>query len=261
MSGVSPTLSQRILRKRSKVLLMTGSRKSHPFRRGTQLAILLAALPFAPAGLASAQAPAPPYPTMAPFAQYLMTSSDAEIALARSAAPASISDHAEVMVLGLHGYTTAVQGTNGFLCIVERSWGAATSFAEFWNPHIRAPICFNPAAARSYVPIYLLKTSLVLAGNSKPQIATDLAAAFASHKLPPLAPGAMCYMMSPHQYLNDEGKTWHPHLMFFVQGQVASAWGADLPGSPIMSAPDPEEHVTIFMVFTADWANSPANSQ
>ena len=104
---------------------------------------------------------------MAPLDQYLMPDGNSEIALARSAAPASISDGAEVMVLGPKGYTTAVKGTNGFLCIVERSWGAATDEPEFWNPKVRAPICFNPPAARTFVPIFLMKTKLVLAGKSK----------------------------------------------------------------------------------------------
>jgi hypothetical protein len=110
------------------------------------------------------------YPAMAPFDQYLMPDENSEIALARSAAPASISDGAEVMVLGRNGYTTAVKGTNGFLCIVERSWGAATDHPEFWNPKVRAPICFNPPAARTFVPIYLMKTKLVLEGKSKTEI-------------------------------------------------------------------------------------------
>src|SRR6516165_4880739 len=61
-----------------------------------------------------------PYPNMAAVEQYLMEPS-AEIALARSAAPESISRDAEVMVLGRHGYETAVQGKNGFVCMVERS--------------------------------------------------------------------------------------------------------------------------------------------
>ena len=105
-----------------------------------------------------------PYPAMAPVAQYLMPDEKSEIALARSAAPASISNGAEVMVLGRTGYTTAVKGSNGFLCIVERSWGATTDHPEFWNPRIRGAICFNPASARSFLPIYLMKTKLVLAG-------------------------------------------------------------------------------------------------
>ena len=222
------------------------------------LALLLpAALPGSSAP-ATAQHPAP-YPAMAPLSQYLLPSPGDESALARSAAPPSISSQATVMVLGPHGYTTAVKGANGFLCIVERSWGAATSFPEFWNPHVRAPICFNPAAARTFAPISLLKTRLVLAGKSQAQILRATSAAFASGKLPALAPGAMCYMMSPQQYLNDEGKSWHSHLMFFVRGNVSASWGANLPGSPVLAAPDPEERVTIFMVFAAKWSSgSPA---
>ena len=115
--------------------------------------------------LARAQAEKAPYPAMAPLDQYLMPDQNSEIALARSAAPASISDAAEVMVLGRQGYTTAVKGRNGFLCIVERSWGAGTDEPEFWNPKARGPICFNPPAARTFVPIFLMKTKLVLAGK------------------------------------------------------------------------------------------------
>src|ERR1039457_4419842 len=97
---------------------------------------------------ARAQAEKAPYAAMAPLDQYLMPDENSEIALARSAAPASISDGAEVMVLGRKGFTTAVKGTNGFLCVVERSWGAATDALEFWNPKIRSPICFNRSEER-----------------------------------------------------------------------------------------------------------------
>jgi len=164
------------------------------------------------------------------------------------------------MVLGREeGYTTAVKGENGFLCIVERSWGAATNDPEFWNPKVRAPICFNPPAARTFAPIYLMKTQWVLAGKSKPQIIQALAAAFSNKELPALEPGAMCYMLSKQQYLTDQGKNWHPHLMFFVSGDAAKSWGADLPGSPVIAANDPEERVTIFMVWVGHWSDgSPA---
>ena len=104
-----------------------------------------------------------PYPTMAPIEQYLMDRT-AEIALARSAAPSSISDGAEVMVLGREGYKTAVKGTNGFLCIVERSWAQGTDEAEFWNPKMRAPHCFNAQAARSFAPIYRTHMNLRIVG-------------------------------------------------------------------------------------------------
>src|SRR5262245_56053429 len=61
-----------------------------------------------------------PYPTMAPVSQYLTASRADEIGLARSAAPASVADHAEVLVLGAQGYETVVKGTNGFVCFVGR---------------------------------------------------------------------------------------------------------------------------------------------
>ena len=205
---------------------------------------------------AQAQPEKPRYPAMASLSQYLISDKDSEIALARSAAPASISDGAEVMVLGRDGYTTAVKGTNGFLCIVERSWGAATDDPNFWNPNVRAPHCFNPSAAKTFLPIFLLKTKLVLAGKSKTEIVAATASALDKKELPALEPGAMCYMLSKQQYLTDGGHTnWHPHLMFFVSGDAAKSWGADLPGSPVMAANDPEERVTIFLVWVGNWSD------
>lgn len=204
---------------------------------------------------AQAQVEKTPYPTMASLDQYLMQDKDSEIALARSGAPKSISDAAEVMVLGRESYTTAVKGTNGFLCLVERSWGASTDEREFWNPKVRSPICFNPAAARTFAPIYLLKTKLVLAGKSKAEIVQATTFALDKQELHPLEPGAMCYMLSKHQYLNDRGKSWHPHLMFLVPGDVAKTWGANLAGSPVIASNDPEERVTIFMVWVAEWSD------
>jgi hypothetical protein len=211
--------------------------------------------------LAGAQAEKAPYPAMAPLDQYLAPDENSEIALARSAAPASISDAAEVMVLGRTGYATAVKGSNGFLCIVERSWGAATNEPEFWNPKVRGPICFNPPAARTFVPIFLMKTKLVLAGKSKSEMVQATASALDKKELPALEPGAMCYMMSKQQYLSDSGMNWHPHLMFFVAGNATKSWGADLPGSPVIAAADPEERATIFMVWVGKWSDGTAAPQ
>lgn len=215
------------------------------------ISIVVAVAPL----LAQAQGASNPYPVMAPLDQYLMADRDSEIALARSAAPKSISDSAEVMVLGREGYTTAVKGGNGFVCIVERSWGAGTSEPEFWNPKIRAPICFNASARSSVVSLYLLKTKLALAGKSRGEIAHAIATAFESKVISTLAPGAMCYMMSKQQYLNDRGKNWHPHLMFFVEGDAASSWGANLPGSPVIAGYDPNEQTTVMMVWTGQWSD------
>jgi hypothetical protein len=142
----------------------------------------------------------------------LIPDEKAEIALARSAAPASISDAAKVMVLRRDGYVAAAKGSNGFVCIVERSWGKATDDPEFWNPKMRAPHCFNPAASRTFLPIFLQKTKLVLAGKSRAQILAETASALDKGELPALAPGAMCYMMAKQQYLSDDDKSWHPHV-------------------------------------------------
>src|SRR5215469_9581622 len=179
------------------------------------------------------------YANMAPIEQYLMDPT-AEIALARSAAPSSISDGAEVMVLGREGYKTAVKGTNGFLCIVERSWAQSEDVAEFWNPKMRAPHCFNAQAARSFAPIYLMKTKLVLAGKPKAEIAQAIETALDKKELPALEPGAMAYMMSKQQYLNDRDKVWHSHAMFFSPGNMTKSWAADDPHSPVMVANNPE---------------------
>jgi len=204
---------------------------------------------------ARAQDAKAPYPVMAPLDQYLIPDEKAEIALARSSAPASISDAAEVMVLRRDGYATAVKGSNGFVCIVQRSWAKATDDPEFWNSKVRAPNCFNAAASRTFLPIFLKKTKLVLAGKSTAQILAATTSALEKKELPALAPGAMCYMMSKQQYLSDDGMNWHPHVMVFVSGDAVKSWGGNLPGSPVIAANDPEERVTIFMVFAGKWSD------
>jgi hypothetical protein len=195
------------------------------------------------------------YPTMAPLDQYLISDENAEIALARSAAPAPVSDAAEVMVLRRDGYATAVKGSNGFVCIVERAWANPSDAWDFWNPRMRAPTCYNAAAASTFLPVFLMKTKLVLAGKSKTEIGVAIASALENKELPALAPGAMCYMMSKQQYLNDGARNWHPHVMFLVAGDAAKSWGANLPGSPIIAVHNPEARMTIFMVLAGEWSD------
>jgi hypothetical protein len=198
------------------------------------------------------------YPKMAPIEQYLMDRT-AEISLARSAAPESISRDAEVMVLGRHGYETAVKGKNGFVCIVERSWTAPIDDPGFWNPKGRAPLCLNAAAARSYLPRTIKKTNLVLAGRTKDQMAEAVAAAVDKKELPPMELGAMCYMLSKQGYLNDPVGHWHPHLMFFVSQTDPAAWGAGVQGSPVLALNDKSEHLTIFLVPVREWSDGTAD--
>ena len=199
------------------------------------------------------------YPSMAPLEQYLIADRNAEIALARSAAPESISHDAEVLVLGRHGYETAVKGKNGFVCIVERSWTAEIDNPDFWNPKLRGPLCLNPPAVRSYLPLTIKKTELVLAGQSKAEMVDSMKAAFDKKELPTLEPGAMCYMLSRQGYLNDRVGHWHPHLMFFVSQADAATWGANLPGSPILATDVPQDRLTIFMIPVAKWSDGTAD--
>src|ERR1700690_1938931 len=152
------------------------------------------------------------YPTMAPQDQYMMDRA-AEIALAKSAAPPSIADKATVLVLTRHGYETAVNGSNGFVCAVERSWMSQYDFPQFWNPRMRGPLCYNPAAVRSILPYTIRRTELVLAGRTKPEMAAAIKDGIAKHALPPLEAGALTYMMSKQQNLNDDAHNWMPHLM------------------------------------------------
>src|SRR5713226_2473262 len=196
-----------------------------------------------------------PYPSMAPLEQYLISDRNAEIALARNAAPESLSRDAEVLVLGRHGYETGVKGKNGFVCMVERSWTAGIGDPDFWNPKLRAPICLNPPAMRSYLPLTIKKTELVLAGQSKAQMFDSIKAAFDKKELPMPESGAMCYMMSKQQYLGDRNGHWHPHLMFFVQQTDAATWGADLPGSPVLAIDDPPDRLTIFLIPVRKWSD------
>lgn len=224
-------------------------------QKNTITLVVVAVLITCAAGHARAQADKSPYPTPAPLDQYLMPDRNAEIALARTAAPPSVSDGAEVLVLGRDGYTTAVKGRNGFVCLVERAFAASTDFSEFWNPKNRSPNCVNAAAARSYLPAVLMKAKLAMAGKSKAEIAQAIRSAMDSKQLPEPEPGAMSYMLSKQQYLNDGAKNWRPHLMWFVPANGSKSWGANLPGSPILADTGPDDRMTIFMVPVGHWSD------
>jgi hypothetical protein len=215
------------------------------------LTFLLAAIGLGlPATLAAAS-----YPTMARIEQYRMASAD-EVSLARSAAPASISTDAEVLTLGAHGYETAAAGKNGFVCLVERSWATRFDDANFWNPKLRAPMCFNAAGAHTILPRYLERTKMVLSGVPKTTMLEHTHSAIAAKTFAAPEPGAMCYMMSKLGYLNDEDGPWHPHLMFFLAQTNGAAWGADLDGSPVFAAQDYyPETITTFMIPVPNWSD------
>jgi hypothetical protein len=214
-----------------------------------------------------------PYPSMPPLDQYLMER-NAEIALARSAAPPSISSDATVMVLRRRGYETAVEGKNGFVCIVERGWMNSFDSPEFWSPKTRGAECFNPPAARTVVPYTYFRTKLVLAGKSKAEIKESIKIAMETKELPVLEAGAMCFMMSKDAYLNDGGGHNMAHLMFYTSLMDGAVWGANpiddsnhvsfkFPNSPIFLTPQflgKPEPMDLFVIPTGVWSDGTPNS-
>jgi len=201
-----------------------------------------------------AQDAATTYTKMGPVDQYLMADRNAEIALARSAAPQSISRDAEVQVLGRHGFETAVLGKNGFVCIVGRGWSSAPD-ADFWNPKVRVPMCVNAAAARTYLLRITKITDLALAGRTPAQVNEAIVAAIARKELPPMEPGSMCYMMSKQGYGGDTAPHWPSHLMFFYSDVGLGLWGANQKGSPVIGVDDPTEHLTQFVIPVRRWSD------
>ena len=194
----------------------------------TAFAVVLASLSVA------AQEARQPYPKMAPVEEYLMDRT-AEIALARSAAPDSISRDAAVLVLTRRGYETAVEGKNGWVCWVGRGWLAMFDHPEFWSPKVRAADCVNPPAARSVLPYAYKRTALLLAGHTKEEVIAAIKSAIDKKELPALEPGGVSYMMSKSSYLTDDGDHNIPHVMFFQKENNEAAWGANVANSPIMS--------------------------
>jgi len=226
--------------------------------QGVVLCALSSICAAGPAAQANAASGAAKYQRMAPLDQYLM-SPDAEIVLARSAAPESISAKATVLVLKPTGYETAVKGTNGFTCLVERGFMSPFAAQEFWNPRMRAPVCYNPAASQSILEYTLYRSKLAVAGHSRAQLLEEVRAALSRKQLPDPKPGAMSFMMSKDGYLGDTQGHWHSHLMFHVPKADAATWGANLPGSPVVldtrETPEPE---TIFLVPLARWSDGTA---
>jgi hypothetical protein len=203
---------------------------------------------------ARAQDAATTYTTMAPVEQYLMADRGAEIALARSAAPESIARDAAVMVLGRRGFETAVNGTNGFVCVVGRGWTSAAD-PDYWNPKVRVPMCVNAPAARSYLVRLTQETEWGLEGHTQAQMTESIRAALARKELPAMEAGAMCTMMGKQGYGGDVSPHWPPHLMFFFSDTDPAMWGANLAGSPIIAVKDPVEHLTQFVIPVPRWSD------
>jgi hypothetical protein len=186
------------------------------------------------AGPAAAQYP--------PISEYLMPR-DAEIALAKSAAPANISGLATIKVLTASGYQVARNGNNGFVCMVLRGWAAPTyTPAQFRNlvydAKVHAPICFNPEAARTVMPYYELRTKLGMEGKTPDQMAEAVQEAYVKGKLPRRGEVTFAYMWSADQILGPGIGAWHPHMMVFAPYYENSMLGGNEFGSALPQVSD-----------------------
>jgi len=199
-------------------------------------------------------------PGMASFDHYLIPDRNAEITLARSAAPESISRDAEIYVLKPGGYEVAVKGKNGFACVVDRSWMLPFDDPEFWNPAVRLPVCLNPPAARSHLPLTVKTTALVLAGLSKTRISEGIKIAFDKNELPLPESGSMCYMMSKQQNFGPKFGNADPHLMFWFPQKDHMNWGAEFSGTPVDVHQYSPQPITEFAISVSKWSDGrPAN--
>ena len=172
-----------------------------------------------------------------PLSEYMMTP-EAEMALARSAAPENVSSHATVKILTAAGYKVAAEGDNGFVCIVMRGWGAPTftpaPFRDLvYYAKLRAPICFNPVASRTVLPLHELRTKLGMEGKTPEQIAEGVQAAYAKGELPKMETVAFGYMFSADQDLGPGVGPWHPHIMLYTPYYENSMLGGNQVGGAL----------------------------
>jgi len=177
-----------------------------------------------------------------PLAEYLMPR-DAEIELARTAAPASISGRATIKILTKSGYEVAHQGDNGVVCMVMRGFSAPTytptPFRDLvYDPTVHAPICFTAPAARTAMPYYELRTRLAMTGKTPDQIAEMVQAAYIKGELPRRDTVSFAYMWSAHQHLGPGIGAWHPHMMVFAPDYDNSMVGGNEFGSLLPQVTD-----------------------
>jgi len=176
-------------------------------------------------------------PQYAPFSEVMMAP-EAEIALAKSAAPEQVSAHATIKVLTTSGFKVASEGNNGFVCIVMRGWGAptfspASSRDLVYFAKLRAPICFNPVASRTVLPLQELRTKLGMEGKTPDQIAQGVGEAYAKGELPKMDTVAFAYMFSADQVLGPAIRHWHPHVMVYTPCYDNSMLGGNPFGGPL----------------------------
>ena len=159
-----------------------------------------------------------------PFTVHGLLAQDAEIRLARSAAPAEVSAKATVLILRDGKYVEGAKGSNGVTCYVSRS-----------QPEAVEPECFDAEAVQTVMPIDLLQTELRIAGKSTAEIDRVVAEKIQSGEFKLPRRPAMVYMMSAAQILyTPDGRrvgAWKPHLMLYYPHMRATDLGLEKPGA------------------------------
>jgi len=174
------------------------------------------------------------------------------------AVPDPIARDAEVQVLGRHGFETAVKRQERFRVYRGTGVGLPRPILTFGIRKYASP-CVQ-CGSRAFLPSAPhQETEWGLAGRTQAQMTESITAAFAKKELPPMEPGAMCYMLSKQGYGGDSAPHWPPHLMFFYSDTDPAIWGANLPGSPVVGMSDPVEHLTSFVVLVQRWSDGTEN--
>jgi hypothetical protein len=131
-----------------------------------------------------------------------------EIALARSAAPASVADSASVYVFTDSGYVLAARGSNSAACYVSRSWPTSV------EPH-----CFDREGASTILPMHMREVELLHRGLAPAEAEREIGAGISSGRFQLPRRPAVSYMMSAAQELiSDDGRPvgrWRPHVMIY----------------------------------------------
>lgn len=178
----------------------------------------------------------------------LTSAEQGEVELARSAAPAAISDSADVLVLRDSAYVRVVRGTNGVACLVGRPRAGSV-----------VPVCYDPRAARSLVPAELMAHRFRAGGKSPEAADSAVEAAFRAGRLPMPVAGAMGWMMSPKQvFVGASGNTigaWRPHVMVYTPGTAPATTGFASVGRGEMFVDHVGRATSHVVIVTAKWAD------
>jgi len=132
---------------------------------------------------------------------------DAEMRMARAAAPSAVSDQATIYVAGTTGYVVARAGTNGWGCFVQRNARGDGLF----------PRCDDAERVAALYPVYFLLEEYRALGKSAADYDAAVAEGYRSGTYRAPARGALSYMLA-------DGAI-PPHVMVAVPGCQATDLG------------------------------------